>query len=51
MSFGTAFRKPMSSQIETGTVIVGYTSTSDQVESCSPAATNSRDSDRNSWTR
>jgi hypothetical protein len=48
MSFGIALRNPMSNRTETGIVMVGYTSTSDQVESCRPAATTSRDSDRNS---
>src|SRR6266542_6885871 len=42
------FIKPNSSHTETGMVMVGYTSTSDHVESCSPSATTIRDSDRNS---
>src|SRR6266508_729283 len=48
MSFGIVRKKPINSQTDTGIVIVGYTSTSDQVLSCSPTAATTRDRERNS---
>src|SRR5215207_6489275 len=47
MSFGMLLRKPTNSHTDTGMVIVGEMSTSDQVLSWRPTATTSRDSDKN----
>ncbi|MCY1303340.1 hypothetical protein D9M68_896160 [compost metagenome] len=38
ISRGTALKNPIISQLQNGTVKLGYTSTSDHSESCSPSA-------------
>src|SRR5262252_3340258 len=48
ISRGTDLKNPISSQVQNGIVKVGYTTTSDHSESCSPNAVTTRDSGRNS---
>src|SRR6516164_3867775 len=48
ISRGTDFKNPMNNQVQNGMVKVGYTTTSDHSESCSPNAATTRDSGRNS---
>src|SRR6266446_10611104 len=48
ISRGTDLKNPMNSQVQNGMVKVGYTTTSDQSESCSPKSETRRDSGRNS---
>src|SRR5439155_8761738 len=43
-STGIDLKKPISSQIENGTVKLGYTTTSDQSESCNPSFVITRES-------
>src|SRR6516165_4517933 len=48
ISRGTDLKNPINSQVQNGIVKVGYTTTSDQSESCSPKSDTRRDSCRNS---
>src|SRR5215510_7462570 len=48
ISRGTDLKKPMNSQVQNGIVKVGYTSTSDQSESCKPSIDTTRDNGRKS---
>src|SRR5436190_21908531 len=48
ISGGSALKKPISSQEQNGMVNVGYTSTSDHIEFCSPSSAMIRDSGKNS---
>src|ERR1700693_1066851 len=48
ISRGTDLKNPMNSQVQNGIVKVGYTSTRDHSESCSPNTETTRDSGRNS---
>src|SRR2546423_5584280 len=48
MSRGTERKKPMSNHTETGMVIVGYSSTKDHLESCSPTSDTRRDKEMKS---
>src|ERR1051326_9295004 len=47
ISRGTDLKNPMNSQVQNGMVKVGYTSTSDHSESCSPTDATTRDNGRN----
>ncbi|MCY1554795.1 hypothetical protein D9M68_913970 [compost metagenome] len=47
MSCGMALKKPIISQVQKGTVKLGYTSTSDHSESCKPSSPTIRENGMN----